>query len=154
MARSSLTPAGGPRYIEKVTLASDGSLAVPASRSVLWGLALGLSLWLGCQGEDPEEVGLDTGGTMAIDYGECVAGEQLPCTCSDGSSGTQLCLESGLERGPCICEDSPAPPATSDVPPPMDSGEGSSSGDGGGTTDTGGSGSSSTGPGLDSSGGG
>ncbi|MEM7151874.1 MAG: hypothetical protein AAF799_03485 [Myxococcota bacterium] len=127
---------------------------MPASRTVVWGLALGLSLWFGCQSENVEEVGLDSGGTQAIDFGECVAGEPLPCTCANGGSGTQLCLDSGLERGPCICEDSPMPPATTDAPPPMESSEGSSSGGDEGTTGTGSSESSSSGSALDSSDGG
>lgn len=114
-------------------------------RSVGWALGLGLLLTWACRDEVPEEVAVDTGGTGAIDYGECEPGEELPCTCANGAAGNQLCLESGYERGPCLCD---VP-----MPPPGTTTDGGSTGSSGGTTGTGGSGGSS-GTGLDSSGGG
>ncbi len=95
---------------------------------------------VGCS-SNPSEVALDDGGTDAPDYGACEPDALLPCTCADGRSGEQLCLPSGFERGPCVC----------DEPMPAESGGSTSTGGtstGGSSSDSGGSssgGSSSTG---------
>ena len=113
------------------------------------GVALALALAGACRDDTPQEVALDTGGTAALDFGECEPGAELPCTCVSGAAGTQVCLESGYERTGCICEAPPVPSADTGA---TTSGTGGTSSGTGAGTGTGGS--SSSGPGLDSSGGG
>ncbi|MCA9649012.1 MAG: hypothetical protein H6712_04125 [Myxococcales bacterium] len=114
-------------------------------RASMVGFALGLGLlaaW-SCRSDVPQEVMLDTGGSAAIDYGECEPGEELPCTCANGAAGSQLCLESGYERGPCLCG---GPPPPADTGPVTDTGSAST---GTGSTGTDGTGTGSSGTGLD-----
>lgn len=77
---------------------------------------------------------------------ECEAGDEIPCTCINGASGVQICLDTGAELGPCRCGPQPDPMAASTTLPPA----GDSGGDTGDLDDSEGS----AGSGSDSTGGG
>ena len=60
-----------------------------------WGPSLSLTMVLAaaCNGDGDDGSG-----------GACMIGQQVACTCPDGSASTQPCLASGT-LGPCTCSD-------------------------------------------------
>ena len=70
------------------------------------GVLFGAVLALSCNGDDgggATGTETDTVGTGGPVF-ECNPGDDIPCTCNSGDMGTQLCLPSGFEAGPCMCD--------------------------------------------------
>ncbi len=57
------------------------------------------------------DAGIEDAGSMP-----CTPGTNQPCTCADGSSGTEMCGEEGDGFEPCVCDNSPDTADASEPP--------------------------------------
>lgn len=71
------------------------------ARFAIWGVAAAVSMAITACGGGSESELFDAGDLDRA----CVPGSSVSCTCGDGKTGAQVCLESGQAFGVCECAD-------------------------------------------------